>query len=116
MTTYFLKSTSQTSKSPTVIVVGGIGVYYVSNSGGGNENVENGGENIVTEPNATSLQFEANVTSQGATITYKLAGKNMGTTDVHLFLYRPRLGSKETQNMLLDNNLVPNTNFSLSLA
>ena len=62
-----------------VIMVAGIGIYLYMGTGGGG-----GVENTYTVANATSLQFEANVTSQGTTITYKLAGKNLNSTNLTL--------------------------------
>lgn len=64
-----------------VIVVAGIGIYLYMGTGGGGGG---GGENTYTVANATSLQFEANVTSQGYTIPYKLAGKNLNSTNLTL--------------------------------
>jgi hypothetical protein len=64
-----------------VVVIAGIAVYVLY-SGTGGENGGNGGETVITVENATSLQYDADVTSQGATITYKLAGKNLGTENL----------------------------------
>jgi hypothetical protein len=64
------------------VVVVGVAAYYVLSSGGGNENGGNGGETVITIENATSLQYDADVTSQGATITYAWAGKNIGTDNL----------------------------------
>jgi len=66
-----------------VIVVAGIGIYLYMGTGDGGGG-GGGGENTYTVSNATSLQFEANVTSQGYTIPYKLAGKNLGTANLTL--------------------------------
>ena len=67
------------------VVVGGIAAYYVLSSGGGdNGGNGGGGEDVYTVENATSLQYEAEVVSQDATITYKWAAKNIGTDNMVL--------------------------------
>jgi hypothetical protein len=67
-----------------VIVVAGVGIYMFMGTGGGGGGGGGGGENTYTVANATSLQFEANVTSQGATITYDWAGTNLNSANVTL--------------------------------
>lgn len=66
-----------------VIVAAGVGIYLFMGTGDGGGG-GGGGENTYTVANATSLQFEANVTSQGYTIPYKLAGKNLNSTNLTL--------------------------------
>ena len=58
-----------------VVVVVVAGAYVLMNPSGG-------GETIVTVANATSLQYDADVTAQGTTITYKFAGINLGTSNL----------------------------------
>lgn len=58
-----------------VIVVAGIAIYLYMGAGGGG----GGGENTYTVANATSLKYDADVTSQGVTIPYKFEGLNIGT-------------------------------------
>jgi hypothetical protein len=59
------------------IIVIGVGAYVYLGMGGG-----------TTEGNgvadATSLQYDADVTSQGVTATYEFAGKNLGASDMML--------------------------------
>lgn len=55
------------------VVIAGIAVYVLYSGGGGEE---------VTVENATSIQYDADITSQGATIQYKYAGKNLGTDNL----------------------------------
>ena len=66
-----------------VVVVVVAGAYVLMNpSGGGGGG--GGGENTYTVANATSLQYDADVTSQGMTLTYKFAGINLGTSNLTL--------------------------------
>ena len=59
-----------------IIVVAVVaGAYVLMNPSGG-------GENTYTVANATSLQYDADVTAQGTTITYKFAGINLGTSNL----------------------------------
>jgi hypothetical protein len=58
-----------------VVVVGSAGGYMLMNSGGGN---------TVKVADATSLQYDVDVTYQGTTTLSKFAGKNLGTSDVML--------------------------------
>jgi hypothetical protein len=68
-----------------VVVIAGIAVYVLySGTGGENGGNGNGGEDVYTVENATSLQYDADVTTQGQTFTYKLAGKNLGTENMKL--------------------------------
>lgn len=67
-----------------IVVVGGIAAYYVMNSGNNNGNGGNGNGDTVNIEDASSLQFDADVTSQGFTITYKLAGKNLGMANLKI--------------------------------
>jgi hypothetical protein len=62
-----------------VVVIGAAAAYYVLSIGDGNGN---GGEDVITVANATSLQYDADVTSMGETIQYNWAGKNLGTEDL----------------------------------
>ena len=67
-----------------VIVVAGVGIYLFMGTGGGGGGGGGETQDTYTVTNATSLQFEANVTSQGATITYEWAGTNLNLTNVML--------------------------------
>jgi hypothetical protein len=61
----------------------GVGVYLATQGGGGGGG---GTKNTYTVANATSLQIEANVTSQGVTVTQKWAAKNLNTSQLMLRL------------------------------
>ena len=67
-----------------VVVAAVAGAYVLMNpgGGGGDGNGNGGGEDVITAANATSLQYDALVTSQGTTITYKFAGKDLGTSNL----------------------------------
>ena len=67
-----------------VIVVAGVGIYLFMGTGGGGGGGGGGTQDTYTVANATSLQFEANVTRQGTTLTYEWAGKNLNSTNVTL--------------------------------
>lgn len=67
-----------------VVVVAGVGIYLFMGTGGGGGGGGGGTQNTYTVANATSLQLEADVTSQGATVTYKWAGKNLNTSQLML--------------------------------
>ena len=59
-----------------IIAVAAVAGYYLlMNTGGGTP---------VTVETATSLQYDADVTSQGATVTYEFAGANLNTTSLKL--------------------------------
>jgi hypothetical protein len=60
-----------------------VGVYLATQGGGGGGG---GIKNTYTVANATSLQLEADVTSQGVTITQKWAVKNLNTSQLMLRL------------------------------
>lgn len=62
-----------------IIVVAVAGAYVLMNSGGGS-----GVKNTYTVTNATSLQYDVDVTDQGTTSLSEFAGKNLGTSDVML--------------------------------
>src|SRR4030067_2056417 len=66
-----------------VVVVVVAGAYVLMNPRGGGGG-GGGGENTYTVANATSLQYDADVTSQGMTLTYKFAGINLGTSNLTL--------------------------------
>jgi len=62
-----------------ILVVGVAGVYILMNQGAGGAN-----EETVNVADASSLQYNVDVTSQGTTATYKYAAKGMGTSDLML--------------------------------
>jgi hypothetical protein len=64
-----------------IVVVAVAGAYVLMNSGGGG-----GGADTYTVANATSLQYNSEVTYQGATTTtlFNWAAKNVGATDMVL--------------------------------
>jgi hypothetical protein len=59
-----------------IIAVAAVAGYYLL--------INTGGGTPVTVETATSLQYDANVTSQGATVTYEFAGANLNTTSLKL--------------------------------
>jgi hypothetical protein len=59
-----------------IIIAVAVGVYALMNSGGS--------KNVITIENATTVQYDANVTLHDMLITYKFAGKNLGTSDLTL--------------------------------
>jgi hypothetical protein len=59
-----------------IVVVAGAGAYVLMNNG-------NGG-NTVKVTDATSLQYDAEVTYQGDVTQFKWAAKNVGTSDMSL--------------------------------
>jgi hypothetical protein len=62
------------------VVIGGIAVYVLY-SGGTTEPTPTP-EPTPDIEGATSIQYDADITSQGATIQYKYAGKNLGTDNL----------------------------------
>jgi hypothetical protein len=64
-----------------VVAVAVAGAYVLMNSGGGG-----GGGNTYTVANATSLQYDTDVTYQGDITHFKWAAKNVGATDMVLRL------------------------------
>jgi hypothetical protein len=66
------------------VVVVGVVAYYALSSGGDNGGGGNGGETVITIQNATSLSYDADVTSQGSTITYEWAGRNIGSDTLEI--------------------------------
>ncbi len=67
-----------------VIIIAGIAAYDALNSGVFNGNGGNGDGDPGTIEDANSLQFEVELTSQGTTIKYKLAGKNLRAEDMKI--------------------------------
>jgi len=69
-----------------VVVVAGIAIYVFMGAGGdGNGNGNGNGEDVYTMGNATSLQFNLNLTAaDGTSGIYKFAGRNLGTADLAL--------------------------------
>ncbi len=65
-----------------IIVVAGVGLYYYMGTGGGGGGGGGGGQTVYTVANATSLKYDANVTSQGVTIPYKFEGMNIGSSNL----------------------------------
>ena len=61
-----------------IVVVVVAGAYVLMNPGGGGGG---GGEDVITAANATSLQYDADITSQGATVKYQFAGRNLGAAN-----------------------------------
>lgn len=63
-----------------VVVAAVAGAYVLMNPGGGGGGGGGGGDTF-TAANATSLQYQADITSQGATVKYDFAGRNLGTAN-----------------------------------
>jgi hypothetical protein len=66
-----------------IVVVAIAGAYVLMNPGGGGGGGD-GEETVYTMGNATSIQYDVNLTTAGVTGTYNFAGKNLGTTDTLL--------------------------------
>ena len=64
-----------------VIVVAIAGAYVLMNPGGGGGGTT---ETVYTMGNATSLQYNVNITTSGVVGTYMFAGKNIGTANLTL--------------------------------
>jgi hypothetical protein len=58
-----------------VVIVAAVAAVLLSNNGGGNTQ-------SVSVADATSLEFMANVTSNGITVTHACYGKNMGSSNL----------------------------------
>ena len=65
-----------------VIVAAVAGVYLLYSGGSNTGNSNSGNTQPVSVANATSLEFTANITSQGITVTHVFYGKNMGTSNL----------------------------------
>jgi hypothetical protein len=64
-----------------VAVVASTGAYVLMNNNGAGGS---GVKNTYTVTNATSLQYDVNVTYQGTTTLSEFAGKNLGTSNIML--------------------------------
>jgi hypothetical protein len=71
-----------------IVVIGAAVAGVLLLNGGSNGGNNNGGGNTqpVSVANATSLEFKANITSQGTTVTHLFYGKNIGTSNLTIRL------------------------------
>ena len=70
-----------------IIVVAAVAAYVFLYMPSGGENNGGGGETVYTMGNATSLQFNVNITtSDGSIGTYLYSGKNLGETSTDILL------------------------------
>jgi hypothetical protein len=67
-----------------IIVIAGVVVYVFLYGGGGGGGGGGEEETIYTLGNATSLQYDVDLTTAGVLGTYKFAGKNLDTGDMLL--------------------------------